>query len=618
MSDPRAGSDAAVARDGPVPERARPAYFGPAHRRAFGWYHPAWGGEGTVRDCAVVLCAPVAHETTGWHRALRHWAERLAASGVATLRFDYPGTGDSAGDDASPALVRAWVDSVGDAIDAVRNWSGVQHVALAGARIGATFALAAASERGDVEALILWAAFPTGRAHLREGRAFTRLMAPAAGAGPEGMEQIGGFVMSAATVAALDALDPLADGRSLTMPVLVLPREEGSNDAAFIARLRAAGADVERAVVGGYAGVMVDAHQSVVPRELIDATADWLGARFGVRTGGDRRLIGRLEDEDTLPLAPTRRFAGARDDQAGPIVEQPMHFGDRGGSRLFGVLSRPARGDRRQTGVVLVNSGAVSRVGPNGLYVALAREWASLGYTVLRMDVGGLGDSEVPSGALENHTYPDHAVSDVAAGVAALRAQGLKRVVVAGLCSGAHASFHAGLELDGVNGLLIINPIVFYWKPSDPLDVSAWVNYNELRHYKGSVLRADSWMRLLQGKVNVFYVARVGVTRLREIARAELASLGRRLRGQRDESDDAARDLERMAAKGTDLLLLFSAGDPGLDFLTLNYSRELRKLRRLPGFRLQVIDDADHTFTALEARRRAGTVLTEHLLARHP
>src|SRR3954468_21813628 len=111
---------------------------------------------------------------------MRHWADALADAGIAVLRFDYHGCGDSAGDDLAPSRVRAWVESITSAIDAVRVQSGATAVVLSGVRLGATLALAAAAERSDVDALVLWAALPTGRAYLREGRAFTRLMTPTA------------------------------------------------------------------------------------------------------------------------------------------------------------------------------------------------------------------------------------------------------------------------------------------------------------------------------------------------------------------------------------------------------------------------------------------------------
>jgi len=39
------------------------------------------------------------------HRTYRHLADRLTARGLPTLRFDYDGTGDSAGESDDPILV---------------------------------------------------------------------------------------------------------------------------------------------------------------------------------------------------------------------------------------------------------------------------------------------------------------------------------------------------------------------------------------------------------------------------------------------------------------------------------------------------------------------------------
>jgi hypothetical protein len=121
----------------------------------------------------------------------------------------------------------------------------------------------------------------------------------------------------------------------------------------------------------------------------------------------------------------------------------------------------------------------------------------------------------------------------------------------------------------------------------------------------------------VSGKVDVRRVVRVLERRLTEIVRAKLGSVARRF-GSTSQPENAARDLERMATREQDVFILFSEGDPGHDYLTLNYSRELRSLAKLPTFRLQLLRDADHTFTSQDARRRAAALLTEHLVARHP
>src|SRR6185369_2967640 len=122
-----------------------------------------------------VLCPPIGGESTGFHRGFRHWAERLADAGFPTARVDYPGFGDSSGETEDPGRLRSWLDSIGDAVAFLREEAGVSRIALAGLQLGATLAIGAAAEL-EIDALILWVAYATGRAFLREGRAFTQFM----------------------------------------------------------------------------------------------------------------------------------------------------------------------------------------------------------------------------------------------------------------------------------------------------------------------------------------------------------------------------------------------------------------------------------------------------------
>src|SRR3546814_19955543 len=83
----------------------QPFHFFAQERRLFGVLHPAVG---TTR-AQVLMCPPLLHEHVRSYRFFSQMAGRLAADGVACLRFDYHGTGDSEGDDAdfSPDLALA-------------------------------------------------------------------------------------------------------------------------------------------------------------------------------------------------------------------------------------------------------------------------------------------------------------------------------------------------------------------------------------------------------------------------------------------------------------------------------------------------------------------------------
>jgi pimeloyl-ACP methyl ester carboxylesterase len=71
------------------------------------------------------------------------------------MRFDYGGTGDSAGDGGRVSL-REWTADLATAIEEVRRRSGMSRVALVGQRLGASLAWSAATQRGDVDLLVLW------------------------------------------------------------------------------------------------------------------------------------------------------------------------------------------------------------------------------------------------------------------------------------------------------------------------------------------------------------------------------------------------------------------------------------------------------------------------------
>lgn len=126
-----------------------PFFFG-ADSGLFGMYHaPA----STPRR-AVLMCPPLGQELIRTHRLYRQLAQQLAAQGVAVLRFDYHGTGDSAGGSAEVD----WQRCIGDAVTAageLRSRAGVDRIVAFGARLGGSIALGAA-DRARFSEVIAW------------------------------------------------------------------------------------------------------------------------------------------------------------------------------------------------------------------------------------------------------------------------------------------------------------------------------------------------------------------------------------------------------------------------------------------------------------------------------
>jgi len=123
----------------------------------------------------VLVVPPFGWEDVCSYRPLRFLAKTLAESGIPVMRFDLPGTGDSSGSALDSGLFEAWIQSVDDAATKLRAVTGVKDVTVVGIRLGALLALTAAARGSNLQDLILWGATASGRAMLRELRAFSNM-----------------------------------------------------------------------------------------------------------------------------------------------------------------------------------------------------------------------------------------------------------------------------------------------------------------------------------------------------------------------------------------------------------------------------------------------------------
>lgn len=136
--------------------------FGPVERRLFGVFHPA---RQPMRASAL-MCPPLLHEHARSYRFFMGVAELLAEAGVACLRFDYYGTGDSAGntDEFHPGRAGEDIALAATALD--ERAPGVPRI-LIGIRGSALIARAHAAAIGAA-ALWLWQPVPDASGYLGE------------------------------------------------------------------------------------------------------------------------------------------------------------------------------------------------------------------------------------------------------------------------------------------------------------------------------------------------------------------------------------------------------------------------------------------------------------------
>jgi pimeloyl-ACP methyl ester carboxylesterase len=140
-------------------------YFGDSNRELFGAYH-APAASARARGAAL-LCPPWGQEYLVSHRILRRLAKRLSEKGYHVLRFDYYGTGDSAGDRDEGDLA-SWYGDAEMALEELRDMSGVEQVATFGVRLGAIMAWRLAMKRPDVRTTVLWDPVINGAQYINE------------------------------------------------------------------------------------------------------------------------------------------------------------------------------------------------------------------------------------------------------------------------------------------------------------------------------------------------------------------------------------------------------------------------------------------------------------------
>lgn len=140
-------------------------YFGSRKRRLLGVYHPAQGARGVGR--AALLCYPWGNEYIYAHRSMTRLSTLLSQAGHHVLRFDYFGTGDSAGE-AYEADLAGWRGDIETALEELRELSGAPRAAIVGLRLGATLgAMVADANRRAVDAVALWDPIVDGAEYVR-------------------------------------------------------------------------------------------------------------------------------------------------------------------------------------------------------------------------------------------------------------------------------------------------------------------------------------------------------------------------------------------------------------------------------------------------------------------
>jgi hypothetical protein len=369
----------------------------------------------------------------------------------------------------------------------------------------------------------------------------------------------------------------------------------------------------------GFGEMMVEPQDARMPVEVIELVGSWLDdgtlEREASAGAADPRLDAVLDAPGAS--APSDRGEMIVDWRGAEVRETPL-FLDGGGTdgRLFAVLAEPL-GERRELTAVLLNAGPQRRIGPNRMWVEIARRWAASGVPTVRLDAAGIGDADGDTKALGQVTafYRQVYVEQARAALAQLAARGLPpRFVMLGLCSGGYWSAQAALTDERVAGVMMLNPrtLVFdEWRHTR----------RRMRHLGRQMLAPSTWRRVLTGEIMFSKHLETGRTLVDRAASGPMRARERvvarrqqRRAAPRRAAHQPIEDLfDSLRERDQDALLMFTGKEVLRTELTDN--GVLDRIDRWPNLELALMGtSADtHTLTPLWLQRQVHALVDRAL-----
>jgi pimeloyl-ACP methyl ester carboxylesterase len=183
------------------------------------------------------------------------------------------------------------------------------------------------------------------------------------------------------------------------------------------------------------------------------------------------------------------------------LSEQAILLGKQ--QSLVGILTRAVAAEpSSKPTVVILNTGVIHRVGHNRMFVSMSRTLAGAGYTVLRFDFSGIGDSAPRTDGL---SPLDSSLADITDVLDWLeKERQISRVILVGLCSGAdHAVLHGHTD-PRVVALVLMDPSI-------PATARYYLHYIAQR-----LTRLHNWISVMAGRSGII---RLWAEQLRHVLR---------------------------------------------------------------------------------------------------
>ncbi len=536
-------------------------------------------------SAAVLFAAPWGLEELSTRRFFRSVAEELSERGFASLRFDYPGTGDSLDPDDFGQGLGLWRKSLEDAAAYLRGL-GHSQIIVVGLGLGASLAFQVCAQIDGLHALAIMAPVLSGRAYTRELAVWSKVVDDSLNLKPEyrapaGATAIASLVMPAEVAADLARLRLAQCDAAPAVPVLLLerPGQMGADD--FAAVLEKSEAPLVREAFEGYDALIAGPLTARMPVEAVAKLVRWV-EHVGTPVSAPA-LDPSLSPGPMLAALNGRGFR-----------ETGVRFGD--SDRLAGVLCEPA-GPSRGPAVLFFGSAFDRHSGWGRLTTVVARRLAEQGYASLRFDCADVGDSPPVKGGPVQVLYAPSQLDDADAALTFLQSRHKGTIVGVGRCSGAYLAFRSGIEDERLSGLVLINPYAFVWDESRPLNEDLRAIPQSLGTYWRKMINPRTFARVIKGEMNLRQsVKNLGMTIAGKLDGVLLARTGMSLL-RRSEREQVLQSFAPYAKRRVPIRLLYSRGDVGIDHLEYHFEKDGRKLAAYDNVSVTFLPDTDHNLT---------------------
>lgn len=262
-----------------------------------------------------------------------------------------------------------------------------------------------------------------------------------------------------------------------------------------------------------------------------------------------------------------------------PMKETAVIFGKN--KNLVGVVTLPDKpiGNSPNTGVIILNSGILHRVGPNRLSVKIARNVAKLDVPCLRFDFSGIGDSNNQREILslekkvirETQTAMDFL----------LTLTGTDSFIVLGICSGADIAFRTAKIDSRIVGAVLI-------------DFFAYTSFGYYFHsYKKRLFQPRSWVKLIQGESQLWNSFK------KTLSFIQYKKNDSSQEWQIPSTTETSDNVKTLVEKGIKLLFIYSGGSPSYYNYQKKFKKRFLQLEAANLIKTQFLENSDHGFTLI-------------------